>query len=119
MLDSSVLHGSGQWYEASFNDFWRNWNDGVLMTYSGGFGHLYLIDRTLETAPAWQVLTAPIARLGSHLPYPDPSAALYPRAFWLAGPLYLGAMAVPICAADRWLEVLGVTGLGRRILISG
>ena len=119
MLDSSVLHGSGQWYEASFNDFWRNWVDGALVTYSGGFGHLYLLDRTLETAPAWQVLIAPVARLGFHLPFPDPSVVLYPRAFWLAGPLFLGAMVLPICAGDRWLELLGVDALGRRLLVLG
>jgi hypothetical protein len=119
MLDSSLLHGSGQWYEASFNDFWRNWADGAFVTYSGGLGHLYLLDRTLETAPAWQVLIAPAARLGSHLPFPDPSVVLYPKAFWLAGPLFLGAMALPICAGDHWLEVMEVTDLGRRLFVLG
>ncbi|MGD0313900.1 MAG: hypothetical protein ABSC90_15720 [Acidimicrobiales bacterium] len=119
MLDASLLHGAGQWYESSFNDFWRNWSDGAFVTFSGGFGHLYLLDRTLETAPAWQVLIAPVARLGFHLPFPDPSVVYYPKAFWLAGPLFLGAMVLPICAGDRWLELLGVTDLGRRLVVLG
>jgi hypothetical protein len=119
MVDSSLLHGSGQWYASSFNDFWRNWTDGAFVTYAGGLGHLYLLDRTLETAPAWQVLIAPVARLGFHLPFPDPSPVLYPKAFWLAGPLFLAAMALPICAADHWLGTLGVTDLGRRLVVLG
>ncbi len=119
MVDSSFLHGNGQWYESGFNDFWRNWTDGAFVTYSGGLGHLYILDKTLETAPAWQVLIAPVARLGSHLSYPDPSTVLYPRAFWLAGPLFLGAMALPLCAGDHWLDVMGVTGLGRRLVVLG
>ena len=119
MFDSSLLHGSGQWYEASSNDFWRNWADAAYMTFGGGYGHIYVLDRTLETAPAWQVVTAPIARLAFSLPFPYPSSVLYPMAFWVAGPLFLGAMALPICAADRWLQFMGVHDIRRRLAVLG
>jgi hypothetical protein len=114
MLDSSVLHGSGQ-YEASFDDLWRNWADGAYLTFAGGYGHIYALDRTLETAPALQVAIAPIARLASGLSFPDPSVVLYPQAFWVAGPLFLGALALPLCAGDRWLAFMGVSDLRRRL----
>ncbi len=117
MLDSSVLHGSGQWYEASFNDFWRNWADGAYMTFGGGYGHIYTLDRTLETAPALQVVIAPIARMGFGLSFPNPSSVLYPQAFWVAGPLFLGAMALPICAGDRWLQYMSASDTGRRLTV--
>jgi hypothetical protein len=114
MLDSSVLHGSGQ-YEASFDDLWRNWADGAYMTFGGGYGHIYVLDRTLETAPALQVGIAPIARWASGLSFPNPSVVLYPQAFWVAGPLFLSALALPLCAGDRWLQVMGVSDLRRRL----
>ena len=114
MLDSSVLHGSGQ-YEASFDDLWRNWADGAYLTFGGGYGHIYVLDRTLETAPALQVAIAPIARLASGLSFPHPSVVLYPQAFWVAGPLFLGALALPLCAGDRWLQFMGVSDLRRRL----
>jgi hypothetical protein len=118
MLDSTVMRGFGEWWGvASFGDFWQNWADAAYTTFSGGYGHLYVLDRTLETAPAFQVLTAPIARLAFGLPFPYPSAVLYPAAFWVAGPLFLGCMALPICAADRWLSGMGVTDVRRRLLV--
>jgi len=117
MLDSSVLHGSGQWYEASFNDFWRNWADGAYLTFGGGYGHIFILDRTLETAPALQVVIAPIARMGFGLSFPYPSPVLYPQAFWVAGPLFLGAMALPICAGDRWLQYMAVSDIRRRLTV--
>lgn len=119
MVDSSLLHGVGQWYEAGFNDFWRNWSDAATITYANGFGHLYALDRSLETAPALQVLIAPVARLASGLPFPNPSAVLYPEAFWVAGPLFLGCMALPICAGDRWLSLLGMPQRTRRLAVLG
>ena len=65
MLESTVMRGFGEWYGvASFGDFWQNWADAAYMTFAGGYGHIYVLDRTLETAPALQVITAPIARLG-------------------------------------------------------
>jgi hypothetical protein len=114
MLDSSVLHGSGQ-YEASFNDLWRNWADGAYLTHAGAYGHIYLLDRTLETAPALQVAIAPIARMAAGLSFPNPSVVLYPQAFWVAGPLFLAALALPLCAGDRWLQYMGVADLRRRL----
>ena len=114
MLDSSVLHGSGQ-YEASFDDLWRNWADGAYLTFGGGYGHIYVLDRTLETAPALQVAIAPIARCASGLSFPNPSVVLYPQAFWVAGPLFLAALALPLCAGDRWLQFMGVSDLRRRL----
>lgn len=119
MLDSSVLHGSGQWYEASYNDFWRNWIDAAQMTFGGGYGHIYRLDNTLETAPAFQLLISPIARLGFNLPFPDPSAVLYPEAFWLAGPVFLSSLFLPLCAGDRWLDLLGVAEMRRRVVVLG
>ena len=44
---------------------------------------------------------------------------LYPTAFLVVGPLFLGCMALPICAADRWLSYMGVTDLGRRVAVLG
>ena len=120
MLDSTVMRGFGEWWGvATFGDFWQNWADAAYMTFAGGYGHIYVLDRTLETAPALQVITAPIARLAFHLPFPYPSAVLYPTAFWVAGPLFLGGMALPICACDRWLNGVGVTDLRRRLTVLG
>ena len=120
MLDSTVMRGFGEWFGvASYGDFWRNWADAADMTFSGGYGHIYVLDRTLETAPALQVIMAPIARLASGLSFPYPSAVLYPTAFWVAGPLYLGGMALPICACDRWLSGMGVTDIRRRLTVLG
>ena len=119
MLDSSLLHGSGQWFESSYNDFWRNWADSAYLTFGGGYGHLYMLDRTLETAPAVQVLMAPIARLAFGLSFPDPNTVLYPQAYWVAGPLLLALMALPICAGDRWLERMGVSDAPRRLAVLG
>ena len=64
MLDSTIMRGFGEWFGvATFGDFWQNWADAAYMTFAGGYGHIYVLDRTLETAPALQVITAPIARL--------------------------------------------------------
>ena len=91
MLDSTVMRGFGEWYGlATFGDFWQNWADAAYMTFAGGYGHIYVLDRTLETAPALQVIIAPIARLAFGLSFPYPSAVLYPTAYWVAGPLYPG-----------------------------
>jgi len=119
MLDFSLLHGFGQWYESSFDDFWRSWSNAANMTYGGGYGHIFNLDTALEAAPAVQVIVAPIARLAFGLSFPYPSAVLYPTAFWVAGPLFLSAMALPICAGDRWLEYMGVTDLRRRLAVLG
>lgn len=120
MLDSTVMRGFGEWWGvASFGDFWQNWADAAYMTFSGGYGHIYVLDRTLETAPALQVIIAPIARAAFGLSFPYPSAVLYPAAFWVAGPLYLGGMALPICACDRWLKGMGVTDIRRRLTVLG
>ena len=120
MLDSTVMRGFGEWYGlATFGDFWQNWADAAYMTFAGGYGHIYVLDRTLETAPALQVITAPIARLAFGLSFPYPSAVLYPTAYWVAGPLYLGGMALPICAGDRWLNGMGVTDIRRRLTVLG
>ena len=116
MLDSTVMRGFGEWWGvATFGDFWQNWADAAYMTFAGGYGHIYVLDRTLETAPALQVITAPIARLAFGLSFPYPSAVLYPTAYWVAGPLFLGGMALPICACDRWLKGMGVTDIRRRL----
>ena len=119
MLDFSLLHGVGEWYEAGFNDFWRSWASSAHMTSAGGYGHIYNLDTALETAPGWLVLIAPISRLAFGLSFPYPSAVLYPSAFWIAGPLFLCAMVLPICAGDRWMQYLGVTDLRRRLLVLG
>jgi hypothetical protein len=120
MLDSTVMRGFGEWWGvATFGDFWRNWADAAYMTFSGGYGHVYVLDRTLETAPALQVITAPIARLAFDLPFPYPSPVLYPTAYWVAGPLFFGGMALPICACDRWLNIMGVTDIRRRLTVLG
>ena len=119
MVDASLLHGFGQWYEAGFNDFWRAWATSADMTYSGGYGHIYALNVALETAPAWLVVIAPISRMAFGLPFPYPSAVLYPNAFWLAGPLFLSAMALPICAGDRWMQYMGVTDIRRRLTVLG
>ncbi len=119
MLDFSVLHGVGEWYEAGFNDFWRSWSSSAHMTYAGGYGHIYNLDNALETAPGWLILIAPISRLAFGLSFPYPSAVLYPSAFWVAGPLFLCAMALPMCAGDRWMQYLGVKDVRRRLLVLG
>ncbi|MFZ0667616.1 MAG: hypothetical protein WAM97_17840 [Acidimicrobiales bacterium] len=120
MLESTVTRGFGEWWGvASFGDFWQNWADAANLTVSGGYGHLYVLDRTLETAPAFQTIIAPVARLAFGLPFPYPSAVLYPAAFWVAGPLYLGAIALPICACDRWMNGMGITHIRRRLFVLG
>ena len=119
MVDSSLLHGSGQWFESSYNDFWRNWADSAFLTYGGGYAHIYQLDQTLETAPAIQVVLAPIARLAWGLSFPNPNVVLYPQAYWVAGPLLLALMVFPIVAADRWLEYMGVTDWHRRLVVLG
>ena len=120
MLGSTVMRGFGAWWGvASFGDFWQNWADAAHTTFAGGYGHIYVLDRTLETAPALQVIVAPIARLAFHLPFPYPSDVLYPKAFWVAGPLFVGGIALPICAGDRWLNGMGVTDLRRRLTVLG
>ncbi|HEX3981585.1 MAG TPA: hypothetical protein VHW93_10180, partial [Acidimicrobiales bacterium] len=120
MFDSTVMRGFGEWWGvASFGDFWQNWADAAYTTFAGGYGHLYVLDRSLETPPALQVLTAPIARAAFGLHFPYPSAVLYPSAFWVAGPLFLSTMVLPICAADRWLSGMGVSDLRRRLLVLG
>ena len=118
MLDAARLRGLGEWW-GGFGDFWKNWADAAYMTFAGGYGHIYVLDRTLETAPALQVITAPIARLAFGLPFPYPSAVLYPQAYWVAGPLFFGGMALPICAADRWLHGMGVVDIRRRLTVLG
>jgi hypothetical protein len=65
------------------------------------------------------VLLAPIARLASGLSFPDPGDVLYPAAFWVAGPLLLSVMVLPMCAADRFLQYMGVTDLRRRLTVLG
>jgi hypothetical protein len=119
MVDASLLHGSGQWYESSFNDFWRNWADSIYLTHAGGYAHLYRLDNTLETAPAMQVVMAPIARLAAGLHFPNPNPVLYPQAYWVAGPIFLAFMALPICGGDRWLAHMGVTDIRRRLAVLG
>jgi hypothetical protein len=89
------------------------------MTFGGGYGHIYLLDGGLETAPTIQVLLAPVARIAFNLSFPYPGVVLYPAAFLVVGPLFLGCMALPICAADRWLSYMGVTDLGRRVAVLG
>ena len=120
MLESTIMRNFGEWYGlATFGDFWQNWADAARMTFSSGFGHVYVLDSSLETAPALQVITAPIARLAFGLSFPYPSAVLYPTAYWVAGPLFLGGMALPICAGDRWLNGMGVTDIRRRLAVLG
>jgi hypothetical protein len=120
MLDSTITRGFGEWWSvATFGDFWQNWADAANTTFAGGYGHIYVLDRTLETAPALQVLTAPVARLAFGLSFPYPSAVLYPAAYWVAGPLFLGGMALPICAADRWMSGMGVADIRRRLIVLG
>jgi hypothetical protein len=120
MLESTIVRHFGEWYGlATFGDFWQNWADAARVTFSGGFGHVYVLDSSLETAPALQVITAPIARLASGLSFPYPSPVLYPTAYWVAGPLFLGGMALPICAGDRWLNGMGVTDIRRRLTVLG
>ena len=120
MLDSTVMRGFGEWFGvANYGDFWQNWADATYMTFSSGYGHIYALDSSLETAPALQVIIAPISRLAFHLSFPYPSAVLYPTAFWVAGPLYLGGMALPICACDRWLSGMGVVDIRRRLTVLG
>ncbi len=120
MLDTTIMRGFGSWWGVvTFGDFWQNWADAAYTTFAGGYGHIYVLDRTLETAPALQVITAPIARLAFGLSFPYPSAVLYPTAYWVAGPLFMGGMALPICAADRWLTGMGVTDIRRRLVALG
>ncbi len=119
MLDASVLHGVGAWYNTTFTDFWETWVTSADVTFNGGYGHIYILDRALETAPAVEVVFAPIARLALHLPFPLQGLVLYPKAFLIAAPLYLSAMALPICAADRLLSYMGVTDLRRRLIVLG
>jgi hypothetical protein len=119
MLDWSLLHGSGQWFNAKFGDLWASWASAADMTFGGGYGHVYVLNGGLETAPTIQVLLAPVARLAFNLSFPYPGVVLYPTAFLVVGPLFLGCMAFPICAADRWLSYMGVTDLGRRVAVLG
>jgi len=120
MLDSTITRGFGEWWSvATFGDFWQNWADAAYTTYAGGFGHVYVLDRSIETAPALQVITAPVARAAFNLSFPYPSAVLYPTAYWVAGPLFLGGIALPICAVDRWLSVMGVADIRRRLTVLG
>jgi hypothetical protein len=119
MLDASLLHGVGAWYNTTFTDFWETWVSSADLTFSGGYGHIYILDRALETAPGVEVAFAPIARLALHLPFPLQGLVLYPKAFLIAAPLYLSAMALPICAADRLLSFMGVTDLPRRLTVLG
>ena len=80
MLDSTVTRGFGEWFGvATFGDFWQNWVDAAYMTFAGGYGHIYVLDRTLETAPALQVITGtdrptglrPLVSLPECRPVPD------------------------------------------------
>ena len=119
MLDWSLLHGSGQWFNAKFGDLWASWASSADMTFGGGYGHVYLLDGGLETAPTIQVLLAPVARIAFNLSFPYPGVVLYPTAFLVVGPLFLGCMALPICAADRLLSYMGVTDPGRRLAVLG
>ena len=119
MNDAAVLHGMGAWYNTTFTDFWETWATSADITFAGGFGHVYTLDRALETAPAIEVLFAPVARIAFHLPFPLQGLVLYPKAFLIAAPLYLSAMALPICAGDRLLNYLRVTDLRRRVIVLG
>jgi hypothetical protein len=119
IFDYSLLHGFGQWYNSSFDDLWRSWSNSAEMTFGGGYGHIFNLDTALETAPTVQVLLAPIARLAFGLSFPYPSAVLYPTAYWVAGPLFLGTMVLPMCGADRFLQYMGVTDMRRRLTVLG
>jgi hypothetical protein len=119
MTDSAVLHGAGAWYNTTFTDFWETWATSADSTFAGGYGHIYLLDRALETAPAVEVVFAPIARIAFHLSFPLQGLVVYPKAFLIAAPLYLSAMALPICAADRLLSYIGVTDVRRRVIVLG
>ena len=119
MLNSSLLHGSGQWFDAKFGDLWASWASSADMTFGGGYGHVFVLNAGLETAPTIQVLMAPIARIAFNLSFPYPGVVLYPTAFLVVGPLFLACMALPICAADRWMSYMGVTDLGRRLAVLG
>ncbi len=119
MTDAAILHGMGAWYNTTFTDFWETWATSADVTFAGGFGHVYTLDRALETAPAIEVLVAPIARIAFHLPFPLQGLVVYPKAFLIAAPLYLSAMVLPICAGDRLLNYVGVTDLRRRVIVLG
>lgn len=119
MTDASILHGVGAWYNTTFTDFWETWATSADTAFAGGYGHIYTLDRALETAPAIEVLVAPIARIAFHLPFPLQGLVLYPKAFLIAAPLYLSLMALPICAGDRLLAYMGVTDLRRRVIVLG
>jgi hypothetical protein len=117
MVDSSLLHGSGQWFTSDYGDLWRNWVDGQLVTHAGGLGHLYRLDPSLETAPTLQVFLAPVARLGAGLSFPNPSAVLYPSAYWLLGPLAFALMLLPLCAADAVMDRMVVHSAVKRVAV--
>ncbi len=119
MTDAAVLHGTGSWLNTTFGDFWETWASAASITFGGGYGHIYMLDRALETAPAIEVLIAPIARIAFHLPFPLQGLVIYPKAFLIATPLYLSLMALPICAGDRLLSYMGVTDLRRRVIVLG
>ncbi len=119
MLDDPLLHGLHQWFESGYNDFWRSWASSADMTYAGGYGHIYKLDAALETAPAWLALIAPISRAAFGLSFPSPSPVVSPVAFWVAGPIFLAAMALPLCAGDRWMQSMGMTTTSRRLTVLG
>ena len=120
MLDWSLLHGSGQWFNAKFGDLWASWASSADMTFGGGYGHVYAPrcgdwKRHRRSRSCWR----PSLGLPSICRFPYPGVVLYPTAFLVVGPLFLGCMALPICAADRWLSYMGVTDLGRRLAVLG
>ena len=65
------------------------------------------------------MLVAPFAGIASGLAFPDPGVVLYPSAYWVAGPLFLGTMALPICAARPVAPVHGCHRTTRRLTVLG
>lgn len=117
MLDYPVVHGLSGWLSAQFDDLWTSWNAAALSTVGGGYGHVYSFDPLLEAAPGWLAVTAPVARMAFGLSFSIQRILLHPTAWWVAGPLFIGAVTVPLCAVDRMLGVMEVTGRWRRISI--
>lgn len=66
MLEPHLVFGAKGWVESQHNDLWAGWRSAALLTYRGGYAHVYSYNIELETAPGWELFIAPIARSLSH-----------------------------------------------------
>lgn len=118
-FEMPVVRGLSIWTVGNPSDLWLSWRASGVLLAGGGYSQVFSFDSSLQTAPGWQVLVSPIADHTYQLPFPFPFPNPHPEAWWLVGPLFMLPIVLAFCAADRWMDRIGVIGIGRRLVAFG